>query len=106
MSEPHIHWHGVVSGKYGYFIHPIGTAFEDKPGNYIYAEETSTNRWTPVYIGQTSSLKERLADHDKEACAKKNGATHVHAHINSGGEAVRLAEESDLIRRWEPVCNG
>ncbi len=57
-------------------------------------------------MGQTSSLKERLADQEKEACAKNQGATHVHAHINSGVEAVRLAEESDLIRRWEPVCNG
>ncbi len=59
-----------------------------------------------VYIGQMSSLKDGLADHEKEACAKNEGATHVHAYINSGGEAVRLAEESDLIRRWKPVCNG
>ncbi len=55
-----IHWHGM-SGRYGYFIYPIGTTFKDEPGNDIYTEETSTDRWTPLYIGQTSSLKERLA---------------------------------------------
>lgn len=106
MASPDIRWEGASGDKYGYWIHPIGTAFKDEAGNYIYAKETSPNEWAPVYIGQTSSLKDRLADHDKEPCAKKNGATHVHAHTDSAGEAARLGEEADLVERWAPVCNG
>ncbi|MFQ2070643.1 hypothetical protein ACK35S_16465, partial [Aeromonas veronii] len=79
--------------------------FKDISGNYIFAKETSPGKWWPVYIGQTNSLSTRLSHHEKEACAKSNGATHIHAHT-SGNEATRLAEEKDLIVNWTPVCNG
>lgn len=41
----------------------------------------------------------------KEACAKRHGATHVHAHLTPGGDQVRLDEETDLRRLWDPPCN-
>ena len=106
MVLPDIQWEGASGTKYGYWIDPIGTAFKDEPGNYIYAKETSPDHWAPVYIGQTSSLEDRLADHEKEECAARHGATHIHAHTKSAGKAARLAEESDLIENWNPVCNG
>jgi hypothetical protein len=107
MAEPDIYWEGQSGKKYGYWmIHPLGTSFKGEPGNYIYAKETEPRRWRPVYIGQASSLKDRLADHEKEGCAKRNGATHVHAHTSSSTEATRTAEETDLIEKWSPVCNG
>jgi hypothetical protein len=105
MSTPEIYWEGKSGQKYGYWIHPVGTEFDDAPGNYVYAEEASPGRWSPRYIGETSSLKNRLADHEKEECATRHGATHVHAHTSSKSESVRKAEESDLIAKWQPVCN-
>ena len=105
MAECDIRWKGASGTIYDYWIHPIGTNFKDEPGNYIYAKETQQGRWSPVYIGQTSSLAERLANHDKEDCARRNGATHIHAHTTAGGERRRRAEESDLIEKWGPVCN-
>ncbi len=105
MAEPDIYWEGISGKKYGYWIYPIGASFKDEPGNYIYAKETSPNRWRAIYIGQTSSLKDRLADHEKEACAKRNGATHIHAHTSSNSEDVRRSEEEDLIKKWDPPCN-
>ncbi|MBI2862614.1 MAG: hypothetical protein HYX89_07330 [Chloroflexi bacterium] len=62
MADPDIKWEGASGKAYGYWIHLIGTEFKDEPGNYIYAKETEPNRWGPVYVGQTSSLAERLAD--------------------------------------------
>lgn len=106
MANPDIYWEGKSGKTYGYWIHPIGTAFKDEPGNYVFAKETQPRRWRPLYIGQTSSLRDRLADHEKEACAKRNGATHIHAHVNTAGEDARRVEESDLIQKWSPVCNG
>lgn len=105
MANPDIKWEGKSGSTYGYWIYPLGKDFNDQPGNYIYAKQTEPGRWRPLYIGQTSSLKDRLADHEKEACATRNGATHIHAHVNSGGEAARRTEESDLIEKWSPVCN-
>ena len=104
MSTPDIHWEGQI-GKYGYWIHPIGTAFKDEPGNYMYATESRPGYWRPVYIGQTESLRDRLADHEREWCARRNGATHIHAHVTTAGELARRTEETDLIRKWSPVCN-
>lgn len=106
MAQPDIHWTGKSGRKYGYWIRPLGTNFNDAPGNYIYAKETSPKNWSPVYIGQTSSLATRLADHEKEACTRRNGATHIHAHTSVENEVDRRNEESDLIARWNPVCNG
>ena len=105
MATPDIEWEGKSGKGYGYWIYPIGTSFKDQPGNYIYAKEVQRGRWRPLYVGQTSSLATRLADHEKEACATRSGATHVHAHV-SGGETKRRQEEVDLIRKWTPVCNG
>ena len=105
MAGPDINWEGASGSKYGYWIYKIGTTFKDAPGNYIYAKETRPGYWSPVYIGQTSSLANRLADHEKEACATRNGATHIHAHTGSDSEQVRRAEERDLIDKWDPVCN-
>lgn len=103
-EEATIAWTGKSGKKYNYWIHPIGTEFKDSPGNYIFAKETHPGHWTPVYIGQTNSLKTRLSNHEKESCAKRHGATHIHAHT-SGSEQSRLEEEEDLITHWKPPCN-
>ena len=107
MSQPDISWEGASGKKYGYWIHDFDTNWKAEPGNYIYAKETvpGSSRWTPVYIGQTKNLAERLADHEKESCAKRNGATHIQAHTLPTDESVRKAEEVDLIAKWKPVCN-
>ena len=90
--------------KYKYWIYPMGTSFKEEPGNYIFAKQTPGS-WSPCYMGQTKNLNERLENHEKEACAKRHGATHIHVHLTAGGEAVRKAEEKDLIIRWKSPCN-
>lgn len=98
-------WPGKSERKYEYSIHKLGTSLEARPGNYIFAKETQPRRWTPCYIGQTDNLKERLRDHEKEASARSHGATHIHVHANDEAEAIRRAEEADLIKKWNPPCN-
>lgn len=106
MSVPQtINWTGQSGKTYTHHIHPIDTTFKEAPGNYLYAKESSPGRWSPLYIGQTKNLSDRLSNHEKENCARRQGATHIHAHINSNGEAARLVEEKDLIDKWSPHCN-
>jgi hypothetical protein len=105
VFEADIYWEGKSGSKYGYWIHPIGTSFFNKPGNYILAKRTGPGSWEPVYIGQASSLEGPFADPEKQTCARDNGATHVHVHTSSYSEASRKAEMSDLIEKWAPACN-
>lgn len=67
--------------------------------------KNNSGYWSPCYIGQTENLGDRLENHEKEACAKRNGATHIHVHGNGSGEKARKAEEKDLILKWQPPCN-
>jgi len=75
------------------------------PGNYIYASQDEDGGWIPVYIAQTRDLHQRLEGHVTRQDAEANGATHLHAHYDSAGQAARCSEEHDLIQRWKPRCN-
>ena len=79
--------------------------FQPLPGNYIYAVRTEDGHWVPIYIAQTRDLHQRLEGHVGVTDAIQNGATHLHAHYSSEGQAARCSEERDLIHRWQPVCN-
>lgn len=99
-------WSGLSGREYHYFIHPIGTSFKAVPGNYIYTKEVSPGRHRPIYIGETEDLSERFDNHHKMPCIRRQGATHIQVHQTDRGAAKRRQEESDLIARWNPTCNG
>ena len=105
MAERTIMWAGASDKQYKYWITGMDVSFKDQPGNYIFAKETSPDRWIPLYIGETESLKDRLPNHEKLPCVRRYGGTHVHSHTNPSDESVRRAEESDLIEKWDPPCN-
>ena len=100
-----INWPGLSGKEYQYEIYPITTAFQALPGIYIYARQAEDGSWVPVYIAQTRDLHQRLEGHVRVDNAVENGATHIHAHYCSSGQASRCSEERDLILRWQPVCN-
>ena len=100
-----INWPGQSGAEYTYWIYSIETNFSEVPGNYIFAKETSPSKWSPIYIGQTKNLGDRLSGHEKEGCAKRNGASHIHVHKTDEGEAARKKEEKDLIICWKTPCN-
>lgn len=107
-NQPDITWTtNNPNESYGYWIYPIGTYFDPVPANYIYAKQTQPGFWASVYIGETGDLSERpLAEHHKESCILAHGATHIHVHRSSPSAHERQIEESNLIEKWHPVCNG
>lgn len=100
-----VKWPGLSKREYEYEVYPLGTSFKEQPGNYIFAKVAASGYWTACYIGQSENLEQRLGDHEKEAHARSLGATHIHAHLTTSGEAMRKAEESDLIQNCRPPCN-
>jgi hypothetical protein len=83
----------------------LNAEFRPLPGNYIYARQGEDDSWIPVYIAQTRDLHQRLEGSVRLDDAIANGATHLHTHYCSAGQAARCTEERDLIKRWQPVCN-
>ena len=100
-----INWPGQSGKEYAYEIYSLDTDFQPLPGNYIYARQAEDGTWVPVYIAQTRDLHQRLEGHVHLDDAVQNGATHLHAHYCSAGQASRCSEERDLILHWQPVCN-
>ena len=98
-------WPGKSGKKYTYKVFPLSQAWNDVPGNYIFAK-LANGHWSPVYIGECDSLQKRHVAHDKEACVKRNGATHIHAHASSAKKHERLDEETDLRNNFpNSPCN-
>jgi cytosine/adenosine deaminase-related metal-dependent hydrolase len=99
-------WYGFSGKGYEYRVFPLNTRFVDQPGNYCFCGQTSSG-WSPKYFGEAESLRDRLNDrfHERLECARRNGATHVAAHINVAGRDARLAEEADLRKAFDPPCN-
>jgi hypothetical protein len=103
--SPFIRWPGQSGKDYQYEIHPIDTGFKSLPGNFIYAKQSEDGTWVPIFIAQTRDLHQRLEGHVSVADAMANGATHVHIHYCTSGQAARCTEERDLILLWKPLCN-
>ena len=105
MANDTCTWPGKSGKKYEYSMHAIGTSFKAEGGNYIFAKALGDGKHRALYVGQTENLRGRLQpSHEKWPCAKQNGMTHIHAHLNAS-KAARLAEERDLLGNMEPVCN-
>ena len=100
-----VNWPGQSGKVYPYEVYPLDTSFRPLPGLYIYAGQAEDGSWVPVYIAQTRDLHQRLEGHVRMDDAIANGASHLHAHYCSAGQAARCTEEHDLILRWHPVCN-
>lgn len=103
-STTHL-WPGQSGARYAYEIHPLDTEFRSLPGIYIYAKQLDDGDWVPIYIAQTRDLHQRLEGHVRLEDAVAYGATHLHAHYCSSGQAARCSEEHDLALRWQPICN-
>ncbi len=101
---PSVIWRGRSGKEYAYELYTIGQAFNDVGANYIFTRETSPGSWRAVYIGQTSMLGTRIAQHDKLTCVRREGASHICAHRNDD-ERNRLVEERDLLNNYATPCN-
>jgi hypothetical protein len=74
-------------------------------GNYAFVERLANGNYVPLYFGQADDLRARIPGHERLPDAVRAGATYVMAHTTPAGEQARLAEERDLIQRWNPTLN-
>ena len=103
-----IEWTGKSGTVYRYYIWPRRSLVDgNPPGNFILVKETEDGVLAPVFIGQADDLNHRisLSDPKIQECIHAAGVTQLHLHANRSGEQARMAEQADLVARWEPVCN-
>ena len=78
--------------------------WNDVPGIYVFAVPNGLYGWAPLYIGQASSLKDRLSSHERWDEAAQRGAVHIHAKlVRSATDRDRV--ERDLIQKYQPPMN-
>ena len=101
----------TFSGKkdsYKFEVYPIDTTFEAVGAAYIFTKRTvdSSGKGTHVfiYIGQTDSLADRIPNHEKWPCIKRNNANCICIHLDNN-EQSRLKKEEDLIAGNNAPCN-
>lgn len=100
---------GASGRRYTFYVYPWGTLFKPQGGVYAVtravANQTGGNNHTILYVGQTGDLSERFDQHHKEPCFRRNAATHL-CVTTEANEQNRLAIEADLVRAYNPPCNG
>jgi hypothetical protein len=103
----YVDWAGSSGKSYRYWFLENITAngIKAESGNYAFVKQLPNGNFSPLYFGQAEDLQARIPNHERWDEAKRAGATHVMAHTTQGGENVRLAEERDLIQRWNPTLN-
>lgn len=101
----YVSWQGQSGFNYQFEILAPNGAISKIAGLYIFAQ-SGPQGWRAIYIGQAGDLNDRLTNaHEKMPCIKENGATHLHLAVAPDDEEVRKQQETDLIARWQPVCN-
>lgn len=109
MTTFPLHWPGQNGRWYTFETYPIGTAFHELPGVYIFCKRASNGNWDPIYVGETDDFNQRLntalQHHQSWPSCYRNGATHLSVLIVHGGKLARCAIETELRHSLNPPCN-
>jgi len=111
MTAFHIHWPGYAGRLHAFETYPIGTAFNQVGGVYIFCKPAPNGNWDALYVGETSDFNERLNTalqrHQAWPACCAGGATHIAVKIVGGAfdRDARLALETELRHSLNPPCN-
>jgi hypothetical protein len=103
-TRPVLTLYGASGTPYTFTLYPYGTTFTKECVVYAIVAAMA-NGYLVSYVGQTGDCSERFDAHHKEACFRRNGATHIGLLVERT-ERRRLTIEADLIAKHRPSCNG
>jgi hypothetical protein len=107
-TEPFIYLTGASGARYSYYkvdTPRVSSSLVAAGGNYAFLKQLPNGNYSPVYVGQADNFQARLPRHERLDDAIRAGASIVVAHTTPNGETARLAEERDLIQKWNPPLN-
>ena len=104
-------WRGASGQRYDFWLDPIGSTYQARPGVYIFCREANPGSWNPVYVGETDDFSRRLTEdltlHHQWKSIWSAGATHIctlHVPADYAG-TMRVKIETDLRHSLLPPCN-
>ncbi len=93
-----------ASGKtYTFTAYTLDTTFNEVGAVYIFTKQEN-RAYTPLYIGRTNNLKQRISNHEKWPCVRRYGVNSICVLVESSALS-RLQIESDLLDMGNPPCN-
>lgn len=96
---------GETDTKYQFNIYDRSTKFTAAGAVYAMSKINANGNYVIIYIGQTGDLSSRPLNHHKTDCFDKNGAAKLLIRTE-GNEKKRFEIETDLVRKYNPTCNG
>jgi predicted GIY-YIG superfamily endonuclease len=107
-QEGTFNWRGQSGKIYTFEVWSKDTWFNEVECVYIYTKFVNGS-WQCIYVGQTSQLATRLAQHTNgtdasDRCIQRSNATHIHT-LQLTPESVRLDVETDLRSAYNWSCN-
>lgn len=108
----HINWPGYAGRPLTFETYPIGTAFKEIGGVYVFCKPGTNGQWHAIYVGETGNLNERLntriQSHQAWSSCLMHGATHIGVLVVGSGlyqRRERLNIETELRHSLNPPCN-
>lgn len=99
-----INWQSPNGTILSFGVYQHSSGWNDVSGIYMFCRQEQNGSYTPIYIGQAASLKDRLPQHEQWYPAVQKGASTVHAAV------VPLRDDRDLfekqlIQQFQPPLN-
>lgn len=95
----------IQIGKYN-FDGPHGNTnwLHPQSGVYVIFSKSGGNSWSVVDIGESQSVRERVANHDRQPCWQRHGHRELAAAALYVDERQRMAIEKELRIHYNPPC--
>jgi len=95
---------GESGRTYEFHIYKRSTTFKPTGAIYVMSKISKAGTYDLIYIGETGDLSKRPLSHHRTSCFDTQGADMLLIRT-APDETQRLADETDLIRAYDPVCN-
>ena len=99
-----IQWQSPTHGPISFTKHAHASLWNEVAGIYMFCRLESQGTYTPLYIGQAGSLKQRIPQHEQWPRAVQQGASFVLAALVPI-QIDRDNIERQLIQHFNPTLN-
>ena len=96
---------GIQIGSYNFDgPHTHTGGLYAQSGVYVILGKSGGNNWSVVDIGESQSVRERVANHDRQPCWQRRGHHVLAAAALYVNERQRMTIEKELRIHFNPPC--
>ena len=81
-------------------------SLEDRSGVYAVLTPSDGNNYTVLDVGESSTVKSRVENHDRKDCWQRraNSGKLAYSALYMSGEQQRQATEQKIRQKYDPPC--